>query len=106
MRQVKSGGQRRLLAQLVGGQYLGDRQDFGPISFEIDQRHRAIAGAEVNPETEVSRHGSWGPVDLSPSDRAGSANPSRGVHFTSTSAGAIAGSLSAVPRSNCGSFTI
>ena len=32
--------------------------------------------------------------------------PSRGPHFTSTSAGAMAGSRSATPRSNCGSFTI
>ena len=32
--------------------------------------------------------------------------PSRGLHVTSTSAGAMAGSWSAVPRSNCGNFTI
>src|ERR1700722_16816025 len=107
MRQVQCGRQSQFVAQLVGCQDLGDRQNFGSIGFEIGQRHRAVAGTEVNPETEAILHGIWrpdirgvqimGPVVL---------RPSRGLHFTSTSAGAIAGIPSATPRSNCGSFTI
>ena len=64
MRQVQRGGQGRLLAQLVGRQDLGDRHNFRPIGVEIAQRHRAVAGAEVDAETEASRHGTWRPDDL------------------------------------------
>ena len=57
MRQVQRGGQGRLLAQLVRRQDLGDRHNIGPIGVEIAQRHRTVAGAEVDPKTEASRHG-------------------------------------------------
>ena len=80
MRQIQRGGQGRLLAQLVGRQDLGDRDNFGPIGVEIGQRHRAVAGAEVDPETEASRHGSWRPDDLGADDWAGWA-ASQGVLF-------------------------
>ena len=41
-----------------------------------------------------------------PEDGPGRAAAKKGFHFTSTSAGAMAGNGSAAPRSNCGSFTI
>ena len=50
-------------------QDLGDRQNFGPVGFEIGQRHRAIAGAEVDAETEASLHGRWCPDDPKTNDR-------------------------------------
>src|SRR3954464_2490713 len=106
MRKVKRRGQGRLLAQLAGRQDLRDRQSLGPIGFEIGQRHCTIAGAEVNAETEVSLHGSGRLDDLSANKWEVEFASSRCLHFTSTSAGAMAGSRSAARRSNCGSFTI
>src|SRR5271166_2947009 len=64
MRQVQRGGQSRLLPQLVGRQDLGDLHNSRPIGAKIAQRHRAVAGAEVDAETEASRHGTWRPDDL------------------------------------------
>src|SRR5215210_6422175 len=69
MRQVSRRSECWLLAELVGRQDLGDRQNFGPIGFEIGQRHRAIAGAEVDAETEASLHGRWCPGDFNPMTR-------------------------------------
>src|SRR5829696_1353803 len=97
MRQVGRRGQGWLLAQLVGRRDLRDRQNFGPIGFEIGQRHGTIAGAEVNAETEARLHGRWCPDD---------SIEMAGRYFSSTSAGAMAGSRSAARRSNSGSFTV
>src|ERR1700758_977642 len=104
MRQVQRRSQCRLLAQLVGCEDLGDRQDLGPIRLEIGQCDRTVAGTEVNPETESSHHDGNGPAALELGDSARSA--ACGRHFTSISAGAIAGSRSAAPRSNGGNSTL
>ena len=83
VRQVQRGRQCQLFAQLVGCQDLRNWQNFGPIGFQISQRHRAVARAEVNPETEASLHGTWRPADVSPDDWAywAAAKPRPSFHF-------------------------
>ena len=56
VRNVQRGRQRRLLAELVGRQDLRDFDDPGLTGLEIGDRHRAVACAEVDTETETSVH--------------------------------------------------
>src|SRR6266481_5773474 len=56
VRDVKRGGQRRLLADLIPSKYLGDFQHLGLIGLQIGERDRTVGCAKVDAKTETCAH--------------------------------------------------
>src|SRR5216683_1685574 len=56
VRDVKRGGQRRLLADLVRSKYLGDFQHLGLIGLQIGDRDRTVGCTKVDAKTETCAH--------------------------------------------------
>jgi hypothetical protein len=56
VRDVKRGGQRRLLADLIRSKYLGDFQHLGLIGLQIGERDRTVGCTKVDAKTETCAH--------------------------------------------------
>src|SRR6267143_2051609 len=56
VRDVKRGGQRRLLADLIRAKYLGDFQHLGLIGLQIGERDRTVGCTKVDAKTETCAH--------------------------------------------------
>ena len=56
MRDVESGGQRRLFADPVRPENLGDLDDIGAIGRQIGDRDRAVGRAQVDAESKSLAH--------------------------------------------------
>src|SRR6266850_5506699 len=56
VRDVKRGGQRRLLADLTRSKYLGDFEHLGLIGLQIGERDRIVGCTKVDAKTETCAH--------------------------------------------------
>src|SRR3984893_891046 len=56
VRDVKRGGQRRLLADLIRSKYLGDFQHLGLVGLQIGERDRTVGCSKVDAKTETCAH--------------------------------------------------
>ena len=56
VRDVECGGQRRLLADLIWPDYLGDFQYLGVVGLQVSKRNRAVRCAKVDAKTETCTH--------------------------------------------------
>src|ERR1700674_2182144 len=56
VRDIKRGGQRRLLADLIRSKYLGDFEHLGLIGLQIGERDRTVGCAKVDAKTQTCAH--------------------------------------------------